>query len=515
MTSLGWRRARIRKVVLYLKQRPFLATLALLAGIFVFLLVRNWDVFALPDIYDGSVVKLDIMEYGFTGNGLREYADEYIFTSFNNAFLPVWLGVYYGLSWFDNNPVLLGFFSFAIASCIMLLIGRIVFYFYPKPKQSWLYAVCCGLLFVGSLFFLEVIAWKWMASLLLSTAGFLLCLYLLLEKTSPSTRLKWLYAAVLLCSVWTFGTGWILAWALVLFLLLARSFVDGKRSPYLPISIGVATLGTICTFLVNVGTDQPFNLLFLLVHLPSMLVLITVNCILSIFGVFRFSGISDNLMGLSSIVGITVLGMLAYAFYQKLKTRKLSQKEALCLALLVGYCVLIAMSLFRLMPASGLTPTSEFESYIFGNRYLFAFSVPLFLIAAILLGKPFLRLHKVQRLIVLVGVVSLGFGVQAIYATSDPAITDPKRKVFYDLTIPALQAAHNQGLSLPALQGDVLFKGAPIALPEAVFIRKDSPRYPVTFVSPDQLSADMCGKLHNNTTINIWLNTYNTNWCKP
>lgn len=504
----------LKRFATLLRRRPALSSALLFVSIFIFLVLRNWPVFLLPDVYDGTLIKLQIVGEGFSRSGFSWYVHHFMLQPFNNAFQPVWFLLFYVLSWFDTNPLLWGIVAFAVAASILFLIGKIVLHFYAGKKAAWLYAGFCALVFSSSLFFLEVIAWKWMTLLLLSSAGFLCCFYMVLEHNGQGWIKKTLYAASLAICLWTFGTGWIMAWGLVLFTGLKR--YGGRKqtvSSYFIVSLVLTLVGAAVALLANRGETTSHNLLFFVVHAPAMLVLVAANGLGQLVGVFRFVNVDTTFLDVSSVLGYALLLCIGYYFYGRLRARKLTDLDRAVLSLLVCYVLLVCVSLVRLMPPSGLDPVTSFENYIIGNRYLFAFGLPLFLAVALLSGKAFLRLRNQQMIVAVLAALVLGVVTQTIYARTDPFIANNDRRTFYRLAIPALKVASDRHLPLPDTTGDVLFRGAVLPLHESVGIRKDSVRYHVTFKAPASLSARECRDLQDNVTLRQWLDSYNPEWC--
>ncbi len=231
--------------------KPYL----LIVGFLLFLLVRNWPVFLLWDVNDGFFLKTAIVSHGFGIEGFKDYVHSTVLHSFNGHFKPLWLLCFLGIVYFfDSNPWALGILSFGFAAILLYLLFRICHHFFGNRTNGYVYSLMVALAFSSTAYFLEIIAWKWMLCLLMSSVFFCVSLLILLEKKES---LKWLiiYTLALLSCFWTFGTGWVLGWGLVLFLILSGYKL---RNRFVLVTIVASILGTVLTLLVNQNsTYQP------------------------------------------------------------------------------------------------------------------------------------------------------------------------------------------------------------------------------------------------------------------
>ncbi len=494
-------------------QHPLIAAGLSVGIIFAFLIVRNSQLFDVPDVFEGAIVRLQIVDFGFTVDGFAEYADMYVVHPYNNAFQPIWFLVFYGLTYISTSPLFWGAVSFVVAASMLFLLYKVVLHFCSYLRYGKLYALFCMLLFSSTIFFLEMIAWKWMLALTLSSLTFLACLYLTLRREQPGLFLRIIFGLSLLCCMWTFGTGWVMALGLSLFLLLKKYVVRDGPVPYLPIALCLTAVGVTTAFFANAGTVGGVNIPFVVMHAVAMSTMVAVNSVVSFIGAFRFTDISGELMGVATVLGAVVIALTGYYFYNRLRTKKFNEKDALCLTLLIAYLILVSLSLVRLMPPTGLEPTSEFDNYIFGGRYVFAFSLPLFIVLAIALAKLPGRLHLGQIAICIVGALALGVAIQLVFARTDPFMTNPNRLAFYNATLPAIREASNRGITLPNISSDLLFRDLSLPLQHAVRIRKESIKYPLSFKSPEKMTPDQCYQVRTSKVISDWLDTYSQNWC--
>lgn len=482
-------------------RRPYILILVF----FVFLLLRNFSAFTLVDTYDGAIVKIDIIKNGTGIEGFKDYLHNYVFTTYSQHFLPVWFLIFYGISVIaDSNPVVMGALSFGVTSCILFLIYRIVLHF--NQRKSIVYGLFATLLFSSSLFFLEMISWKWMLCLLLSVCLALLCFFIILVKAQKSW---WRYAYVLSLagSVWTFGTSWVVAWGLFIFLLLKRD----KNRLILP-TLVTALLSTFFAWWLNRADIGVLNIASVIVNLPSLAVMITANIVLQLIGVFRFTALNN--IYVSSVLGITSIAALSSHFFARYRHKLFNEKDSLIASLLMVYLATIALGITRHVPPHGLRPAASLDGYVFGNRYLFAYSIPLFLALALSFSNTFDRLKNRLVLIIFTGAMVLGFIVQLAYPKIDPLITNPSRTRFYYTTPAAVSDAISHDLVLPNIDGDLLSAGQTIPLEEAIKVRKDSRSWGNRTKPVSQLYGKECSDLRKHHVIVDWLNLYNTDWCR-
>jgi hypothetical protein len=501
-----------KKISMFLRKNSRFEVLILIL-LLSFLILRNWSVFLLPDINEGSIIKGQIVVHGFGAEGFGWYVDNYVLKPYNNAFQPVWFLIFYLLALFDNNPWITGMLSFSIASIVLFLIYKILAHLYGNLANSRMYAVGAALVFSSTIFFLEIIAWKWMTLLLITTASFLFCFYSLLSDDTPSLVRRIAYPIILLAGIWSFGTGWALACGLVLFLILKKYFVASSSSHYLASTVFIAALGTFIAYLANSDNVSGLNLFFIAVHLPAMAAVVATNCLIAFSGVFRFTSIDPILFKYSALTGAAVTLAIALHFLPKLRRRRLTIREAAVLSFIFCYFAMLALSLMRIMPSAGLTPISSIENYAIGNRYLFVFSVPLFMALAASFGGYFFKLKREQVIIALTCVALLGIVTNFIYPKTDKSIPNNDRKVFYSKTIPALRAAEQNNIKLPNVTSDLLFTDFQLKLSDAVAIRKESVEYEVDIIMPEKMQKSDCEQIRKNPDIRTWLDSYNSNYC--
>lgn len=486
--------------------RPYYA----LPIIFIFLAIRNWPVFLLTDMYDGMSFKMEIVRGGLTQESFKAYAEEFVLKAFNQHFIPLWFLFFYALSTItDNNPLALGLLSFGAAAALLYLMFQLLATGLAfNGRKTTAAAGLVTLLFSSTVFFLEMIAWKWMLSLLLSSTFFYLCLFILL-KEKRSVGWKWVYGIAMIMSIWTFGLGWVWAWGLVLFLLFQRA----KKSWLLPLTIIIALIGTLLAVLLNKDTVGSVNAWAFISAIPSALVIITANIFLSLIGVFRFMDV--GLTNVSSVLGVSLLLVLGTHYLSRYKKGLFDTKDALICSLLIVYVATIALSLLRVIPAGNVAEGQvNIDNYIFGNRYLFAYAIPLTLAIGMAVMPYLVRLSRLSLLIMLCGAVVLGFVMQGIYPKTEPIITNKNRDAFYKLTPGALDRVHHQQLVLPDLTSDLLFKGGVINLSDAIYIRKSSLSRLPSFKAPNELSLEECAKLKSDQFVTTWLNIYSSSkWC--
>ncbi len=489
----------------YLAKHPA----ALIPAFFIFLAARNWPVFLLADLRDGFYMKTAVVSDGFSLPGIKFYIKYHMLRPWNGHFIPLWFVVFFGLSYFfDSNPWAEGFLSFGFAAILLYLIFRIVYHFFNQRPNGYLYSLMVALVFSSTGFFLEMIAWKWMTGLLMSSVFFCLALIILLEK---NLTLKWqiVYTLALFSSFWTFGSAWVQAWGLLLFL-----FLSGRKwnERIVVLTAIIAFIGTALSIIANHNSIPALNPLFLITNLPAIFALAATNVLLLTVGVFRFGGLQE--IYVSSVLGVTIIMALSFHFYSRYKEgRGLSKIDALVVSLLLTFLATIVLSLLRLTPANGITPTSSPENYIIGGRYLFVYSIPLILALAIALGKRIAGLPRNLLYIFMLGALAYGVIIQATYRRVDPDISNTQRTEFYNLTLKALQAAEAKHLPLPELSGGLFVRGYEVNLSEAAKVRKDAYKYHPVFKDPHEISASECFSLRQDPTISRWLNLYNKNWC--
>lgn len=473
----------------------------------VFLTIRNWPVFLLSDMYDGMSFKMRIVSDGISISSFREYASEFVLKSFNQHFIPLWFLFFYGLSVVtDNQPWVLGLLSFAAVALLLFFMFRILLSFSIPSKKKVAVALFVTLLFSSTIFFLEIIAWKWMLSLLISSTAFYGAVFIVLQK-KHSTKLKLAYFLTLLVSTWTFGLGWIWVWGLVVFFLLNKS----TKSPLFPITLTVALVGTALVGFTSLSSANDTNIFSIVLAIPSATVMITANILLNLSGVFRFTNLSHNYI--STVLGVTILITLGFYYFRRHRSNLFDTKDALVCALLVTYVASIALSLTRVIPASGLMSSTDLASYVFGNRYLFTYAVPLAL-AIGLIGLPYLaKLTEFSLAVLIFAALILGFILQANYPKIEPVITNQARNDFYRLTPTALNEANRAHLVLPNTSSDLLFKGGIVELSDAIYIRKSAFDAEPAFKPTHTLTPEECAAIKNNETVRRWLNIYNDQWC--
>lgn len=480
--------------------------------IFALLAIRNWPVFLLADLRDGLLVKLLMVEEGLGWQGFKHYAKHYALSSWVGHFKPVWFFTFFGIVYlFDSNPWVLGALSFGCAAVLLYLIFRIIAHFYGNVKNGLLYAALVTLAFSSTSFFLETIAWKWMLCLLLCSTFFCLALVILLEKLESKLQLKWilLYVVAMFASAWSFGSGWMLCWGLVVYLVLCGRKL---RDRLLIVTIVATILAMLPTFIVNSGSTPPINIPFLVVNIPSTMILGAVNVVLQTLGVFRFA--FPQFIRFSSVLAVTVIVALTAYYFAQYKNKKLSRKDALVAGLLISYVGIIALSFLRLAPSSGFTPISSPENYIIGGRYLFIYSVPLLLALAIAVGGKIVKLPRYLLVIFMGGFLLYGISMQLGYSQIDPDVSNRHRTDFYNLTPKALEEARTKSIVLPNISGDLYWRTYQHKLDRVIKIRKDSSQYEPAFKEPAALSDQECKALKESKYINQWLNLYSTEWCK-
>lgn len=480
--------------------------------IFALLVIRNWPVFLLADLRDGLLVKLLMVEEGLGWQGFKHYAKHYALSSWVGHFKPVWFFTFFGtVYFFDSNPWVLGALSFGCAAVLLYLIFRIIAHFYGNVKNGLLYAALVTLAFSSTSFFLETIAWKWMLCLLLCSTFFCLALVILLEKLESKLQLKWLllYVAAMFASAWSFGSGWMLCWGLVVYLVL-----NGRKPKDLLLIVTTITtiLAMLPTFIVNSGSTPPINIPFLLVNIPSTMILGAVNVVLQTLGVFRFA--FPQFIRYSSVLAITVIIALVAYYLTRYRQKQLSQKDALAAGLLLSYVGIIALSFLRLAPSSGFTPISSPENYIIGGRYLFIYSVPLLLALAIAVGGKIVKLPRYLLIIFMSGFFLYGVSMQVGYSQVDPDVSNRQRTDFYNLTPKALEEARTKNIALPNISGDLYWRTYQHKLDRVIKIRKDSMQYGSKFKEPATLTDQECKTIHESEYVARWLNLYSTEWCK-
>ncbi|HSX45311.1 MAG TPA: hypothetical protein VLF39_04390 [Candidatus Saccharimonadales bacterium] len=472
----------------------------------VFLLVRNWQVFLLTDLHDGYGVKTFIVSSGLNYPGLKAYIHRYALQSYGGHFIPLWFAIFWLLIYlFDSNPYVLGLLSFAFAAWLLYLIYRLCLHFFDSHRNGHLYALLAAMIFSSSGFFLEAIAWKWMLGLVISTAFFCQALLILLRQKHSKIWLA-IYSILLLGSVWTFGTSWMLCWGLVIFLLLQR---QKKLQNYLFSTIAVSVVATITTLIANRHIVSHLNPVFILTNLPAVALMAAVNTLLQMFGVFRLGGVQH--LYISSALAITILLALVVYYYDRHKHNNLSQKDQLVISLILAYLAIITLSLMRLMPVTGISPISSPENFIIGDRYMFVYSIPLFIALFVTAGKKMMNLPKLILYILIGGAIIYGVEIQINYSKIDPVIANHHRTEFYNLEPKALLEAQDQGLKLPDIDGDLF--GSTQRLSRSVKIRKDYAKYNPQFVSPKSLTTSNCLAIHKSKDLDNWLNLYSSQWC--
>ncbi len=165
------------------------------------------------------------------------------------------------------------------------------------------------------------------------------------------------------------------------------------------------------------------------------------------------------------------------------------------------------------MPAAGIGSSTDLENYIFGNRYLFIYSVPLFLAGAISFGDYVRRLSKPIVYILISGTLVFGILNMVVYPGFDSFISNKSRDKFYNMTDPAIKKASDNNFILPDLRSDLFFKNQKIELSRAINVKKDAPNYRLVFKSPNNLSSYECSRLKKDALVSEWLNLYNKDWC--
>ena len=498
---------KINLVSRYFIKKPFV-----MIGLFLsFLLLRNWRVFLLTDVYDGYIAKINLVAGGFNFENIKHYIKHVALKEYDQHFIPVWFALFFCLVYIvDSNPRVLGFLSFGFGACLLYLLFRITGYFYGKKVNGNIFSLAVALLFSSSLFFLETIAWKWQLGLLISSVTYLFCIVIILER-KDSIIWRIIYSAALFTSIWTFGTSWLGAWGIVVFLLLRER---NLKHNYLKLTIAIAVVGTLSQIIANTSSIHNINIVYFLANLPALLTLETANIFMLLSGVFRFTGTSQ--IYASDVLGVTVIAAVALRYGRMYISRRLTEKDAMVVSLLLVYVLLIALSLLRIMPKSGITPNISLEGYIFGNRYLFIYSIPLFIAVVIGCGEYFIRLSKPVIYTFMIGIVALGIVTEIAYPGFDSFTTNESRNKFYNLTLDAVKDASSKKLVLPDLSGELFFQGpkTPLKLDHAVYIRDESYNYKLRFQDPATMTSQECKELHSDSLITTWLNLYNQSWCK-
>lgn len=277
------------------------------------------------------------------------------------------------------------------------------------------------------------------------------------------------------------------------------------------LALTAAVVGTMCVALVNRNFEGPHLSLWLSsTNYLTSVSLITTNIILGLLGVFRFTGAQN--LPVSNVFGLGMLLMAGYYFGYRFRRRQFTTRDALAAGMFVTYLVSIFLSLLRLpVPPDGVP--FDISSYLFGNRYLFSFAVPLILSFGVMIMPLLARAPKPYLYIAIATVCIYGFVLQANYSQIDKAITNPARAQFYDLTPAAIQQARQQQVTLPDLRSDLLFAGSQVPLHQAIYFRKVAQGPPLHFKDPAELSELECRQLLENQTLRTWLNIYQNGWC--
>ncbi len=303
----------------YLSKRPFV----MIGALFIFLVARDWPVFLLTDVYDGFIVKTSLVSNGFSFDNFVHFIRHTALSAYDQHFIPIWFIFFFFSVWlFDTNTWLLGVLSFGFAACLLYLLFRIINFFYNDKPGGKLFSLLAILVFSGSVFFLETIAWKWQLVLLMASVFYLSSLLILLEKKSSIVwRLS--YALLLLGAIWTFSVYWIGAWGLALFILLRnRTWKDNT----LILTIFVALIGTLTQIIANTSSINHFNLIYIIANLPSILTLETANILMLDVGVFRFSSVAQTYA--SGTLAITVISLFIYKYYSVYKSKNFTERCA-------------------------------------------------------------------------------------------------------------------------------------------------------------------------------------------
>jgi hypothetical protein len=490
---------RIHAVTSYVLKKPFLLILL----IFLFLLLRNNSVLTLTDVYDGFITKIRLLS---SENSIHSYIFKTMLTPYDQHFIPIWFLIILPAYYFNAGPLLMGLVSFGVAATLLYLMFRIIYYFTKDHANGLVYSALVTLVFSSTIFFIEVIAWKWMLCLLISSVFTYLSILIVLEK---KRGLRWtvLYTVSLFLSLWSFGTAWVGAWGIALFLILTRRYKD----VYTLIAISTAIFGSIVAVIASNSTNN-INFGYIAKNLLETLALVTGNLSMHLLGVARFTSVEHTYIS-SALTG-AILSVLIVRITNLYRSNQLSEKSAFLATLATVYMVLIFLSVFRVMSQYGTDQSASLDGYIFGNRYLFVYSIPLVLVLGILMREIVLKLPRNLLYVLIVGGIFSGILTNNYYSQSDTFMTNPDRSKFYEFTPEAIKEASINSITLPNIEGDLFFRNRETKLSDAVKFQKESQGIPVTFMDPTSLDSYQCSSLRDNSKISTWLDLYNKDWCK-
>ena len=493
-----------KDLITILKQHHWLIIII----IFIFILARNHKQLFLVDLNDGVLAKIYLGQNGYNLDSIAGYLKNFALSNYNQHFIPAWFSVYFILCLFDLNPIIVGIFACLIAAIFCYMLFEVVI-LYTKNRNYYL-ATFITITFMSTLMFTEILAWKWMLSLLISSTCFLLCLRLINDLKKQNIVIFLLSLSTM---VWCFSPSIILGWSLILYNFL-HAKKEGKKAISLPITSASIIL-LIATFVLAITGDQhtTLNPLFILINTPSMLIITILSCIMSLLGIYKFTEIWIPFINLSVVTGIVF--MFVFLFEVIIKRNKLLpiKNYALIASMSLSYLAIVALVLFRLMPNSGISYAQDPTNYIVGNRYVFVFSIPLVLILVYPLDKLFNKLSRFTKLLMIVSMLILGCLISILYSKIDPIISNTNRYYFYTKTPSILKEVESKHLVLPNISSSVLYSGRNIELKDAIYYRNDSRNFSIDFVNPENMSLHECLSLKSNREVSSWLTSYSKEWC--